>query len=235
MEASTDKPSAVKKKPKRRITIKEKTERDVIDVIESSKAAIESDINIRRFNVRMLMAALVMALATNMLSCTEASIRGFISVDADTRILEIADLSSHEGVLPEDIIRFSSDAMRRCTTFTYLSKMYAINDCLKEYFSRYGFEKYSEELTAELIEPAKKNGFDLETVPVHVPAIVSNTERIHGRAAWQVRGVFNLKLLLEGKDSVNKNKDVVIWVVREYKSKMPHGLAIHSVAMRDTL
>lgn len=217
----------------KKISIKEKTERDVAQVMENARNDLESDISIRKFNIKLLIGSVVMALMTNILAFTESSIKGFISVDQDNRVTEISNMSVHDDVHEEDVIAFASDAVRRCMTFTYLSKSFVINDCLKAYFSRYGFDQFSEELTSALLIPAKDNFFDLKTTPAHSPTIVSNTEFVNGRAAWKLRGPFNMELLFNGRENVTKSKDIVIWVVKEYKSKMPSGLSIHSVAMRD--
>lgn len=203
-------------------------------LLANERAAAEDDLKIARRNLFLAVGALVSIITALALAFTTTSIHGYVSVDDQARLIEIPNISSHEGISDAEVFSFASDAMRRCLTFTYLTQSYIQHQCIGQYFTRGEHEEFSRLVRLKFLGPAKEQRFDLAARPQHAPARLNVEPTMkNGRAAWKLLVPVSLTIhLRDGMPSV-QDWEMVVWVVRDYPTvRPPKGLAIHSVAMR---
>lgn len=185
-------------------------------------------------NLQLTVAALLSAVSCLLIALTTSSIHGYVNSNRDGTFIELPSVAKHDGILESDVYSFASDAMRKCLTFTYLSKSYVINECLGDYLTPNAQRTFAVLVNEKFASLSKDHLFDIETKPQHAATRVDTKETfVDGRAAWKIVAPFELTLHFHDDNDRTKIWQFVMWVVREYPTINPRGFAISSVAMKE--
>lgn len=214
-----------------------KTQFSPDEILATERERVRRENAVSKRNVTLSLIALASVIGTLILSLTITPLHGYFNLDEETRVIDVSGLDNHDAHTETEVFNFVTKAVTECMTFTYQTMSNEILRCTGKYLSSAGRSDFDKLLIEKFIDVSQKYFFDVKTQIIHAPALISSEQKqIYGRAAWKVTVPASITLQFDKttrRDNVVKEWQIVVWVVREYKSVKRSGLALHSISMME--